>query len=170
MNNDPVPIVLRADVEVDRPVAQVWTLVADYDRDPEWRAGVTTMAPVPSGPVTPTTITSELLRTGGRTYRNGGEVTSLDPGTRFTWRTTPGADVDADGARSVEPLGPGRCRVRLEARVRPRGVQQRLLTPFLRCMLRRGLAADLRRLRALAEQDTHSAPSEAASRQRRWST
>jgi uncharacterized membrane protein len=166
MNNAPVPIVLRGSVEVDRPAAQVWRLVADYDRDSAWRAGVTTMAPVPSGPVTPTTITSELLRTGGRTYRNEGEVTSLDPGSRFTWRTTPGADVDADGARSVEPLGPGRCRVHLEARVRPRGVPQRLLTPFLRGMLRRSLAADLRRLRALAEQDAHSAPNEAASPQR----
>jgi uncharacterized membrane protein len=104
---------------VDRFAADVWALVANYDRDPEWRAGVTTMAPIPSGPATPTTITSEVMRIGGRSYRNGGEVTNLDPGARFTWRTTPGADADADGSRSVEPLGPGRCRVRLEVRVAP---------------------------------------------------
>ena len=151
MNIAPAPIALHADVEVDRPAAQVWAFVADYDRDPEWRAGVTAMAPIPSGPVTPTTITSEVMRFGGRTYRNGGEVTGVDPGARFTWRTTPGADADAEGSRSVEPLAPGRCRVRLELRVRP-APGRRLLTPILRTMLRRGLAADLRRLRALAEQ------------------
>jgi uncharacterized membrane protein len=141
---------LAADVEIARPAAAVWNVVADYRRDPDWRAGVTTMAPVPPAPVTARTTTAEVLRAGGRTYRNSGAVTSLDPGARFTWRTTAGADVDADGSRSVEPLGPDRCRVRLELRVRPRP-GQRLLTPVLRRTLRRGLAADLGRLRALAE-------------------
>jgi uncharacterized membrane protein len=142
-------IELTAQAEIDRPATHVWALVADYDHDPEWRAGVTTMAPMPAGPVTPATITAEVVRFGGRTYRNGGEVTGVGPGTRFTWRTAPGADVDAEGSRTVEPLDPGRCRVRLELRVRP-GPGQRLMAPLLRAMLRRGLEADLRRLRTLA--------------------
>lgn len=141
---------LAADVEIARPASVVWDVVADYGRDPDWRAGVATMAPVPPGPVTERTTTAEVVRAGGRTYRNSGAVTSLGPGARFTWRTTAGADVDADGSRSVEPLGADRCRVRLELRVRPHP-GQRLFTPLLRRTLRRGLAADLGRLRALTE-------------------
>jgi uncharacterized membrane protein len=143
-------IVMNAEVEVDRPARQVWALVADYGRDPQWRAGVATMDPSPPGPVVPGTVTAEILRVGGRTYRSAGEVLDVHPGSRFTWRTTSGADVDADGSRTVDPLGPDRCRVRLATRVRPRGVQW-LLAPLLRGMLRRGLVADAQRLRALAE-------------------
>jgi uncharacterized membrane protein len=143
-------IVMNAEVEIDRPARQVWALVADYGCDPQWRAGVTTMDPTPPGPVVLGTVTAEILRVGGRTYRSAGEVTDVNPGSRFAWRTTSGADVDADGSRTVEPLGTHRCRVRLETRVRPLGVQ-RLLAPVLRGMLRRGLAADAQRLRALAE-------------------
>jgi uncharacterized membrane protein len=143
-------IALQADIEVARPASRVWNVIADYGRDPDWRAGVATMAPAPPGPVTPTTTTAEVLRSGGRTYRNAGAVTALTPGSRFAWRTTPDADVDADGCRNVEPLGPDRCRVRLELRVRPTPCQ-RLLAPVLRRTLHRGLAADLRRLRELAE-------------------
>lgn len=137
-----------AETDVDAPAAAVWALVADYDRDPEWRDGVTTMAPSPPGPVRPGTTTDERMRAMGRDHRNGGVVGEVEPGVRFTWRTTSG--VDADGARTVRGLGDGRSRVRLEVRLRPQG-GQRLLAPVLRAVLRRGLVADAARLRALVE-------------------
>ncbi len=65
-------IVMNAEVVVDRPARQVWALVADYGRDPQWRAGVATMDPSPPGPVVPGTVTAEILRVGGRTYRSAG--------------------------------------------------------------------------------------------------
>lgn len=137
-----------AETDVDAPAAAVWALIADYGRDPEWRDGVATMAPSPPGPVRPGTTTDEQMRAMGRDYRNGGVVGEVEPGVRFTWRTTSG--VDADGARTVHDLGDGRSRVRLEVRLRPQGAQ-RLLAPVLRAVLRRGLVADAARLRALAE-------------------
>ncbi len=138
---------LSAAVEVDRPADDVWRLVADYDRDPQWRAGVATMAPSTSGPVVVGTTTAERLRTAGRTWNNTGVVTSVGPGRRFTWRTTSG--VVASGSRTVVPLPGGRCRVELALSVRPDGVQ-RLLRPLLAGVLRRGLAADAARLRLIA--------------------
>ncbi len=136
------------DIEIDRPAAEAWAVVADYRRDVEWRTGVVAMVPHPTGPVEPGTTTAEDMRLGGRTYHNDGMVTAVEPGVRFTWRTTSGAD--ASGARSVEALGPARCRVRLELAVRPSGAE-RLLRPVLARMMRRNLAADARRLRALVE-------------------
>lgn len=135
-----------ARVEIDRPAQDVWAVLADYARDPEWRGGVLEMTPSPAGPVAPGTTTRERMRFAGRELRNDGEVVEVGPGLRFAWRTTEGAD--ADGARAVVPLGDGRCRVELLLRVRPHGAE-RLTAPLAALLLRRTLRADARRLRAL---------------------
>jgi uncharacterized membrane protein len=143
-------IELAAAVAVDRPTDDVWRLVADYDRDPEWRAGVATMAPSTAGTVRPGTTTAERLRMAGRTWDNTGVVTAVEPGRRFTWRTTSG--VPASGSRTVTPLPGGRSRVELTVTVTTRGAL-RLLQPFLAPAMRRGLAADAGRLREMAERE-----------------
>lgn len=126
----------------------VWAVVTDYRRDPQWRTGVIRMTPSPEGPLSAGTTTAEELRFAGKVWHNDGEVTSVDPGRRFTWRTTRGAQ--AHGARSVEPLDAGRSRVQLELTVTPTGLE-RLMAPLLRRMLDRNLAGDLERLRAVVE-------------------
>jgi len=145
---------LTASRVIDRPAAEVWAIVADYGRDPEWRKGVETMAPSVPGPVTEGLTTDEVLHLGGRTYRNAGVVTAVEPRTGFAWRTTSGAD--ADGSRTVRDLGDGRCEVTLVLAVRPHGFE-RLLQPVLMRMLRSGLAADLGRLAQLASADAVAA-------------
>ena len=137
---------LSEGIDVECSAEVLWAVVADYDRDPEWRTGVETMAPRPSGVVVVGTTTGEVLRFAGRTWHNDGEVVSVTPGRRFEWRTTRGAD--ANGARTVMPLSDGRARIELTMEVRTHGVE-RLLTPLMRRMLRRTLAADLRRLHEL---------------------
>jgi uncharacterized protein YndB with AHSA1/START domain len=138
----------RATTTVDRPAAEVWAVVADYDRDPDWRAGVETMAPSTSGLAAVGTTTDEVLHLGGRTYRNHGEVTAVEPGRRLEWRTLRGAD--AAGSRTVVPLAGERCEVELVLAVRPHGLE-RLLQPLLAPMLRKGLLRDLVRLKGLLE-------------------
>lgn len=139
-------ITLSTEIDIAAPAPATWAVVADYGRDPEWRHGVETMAPSPDGVVVAGTTTAEVLRLGGRTYRNRGVVTAVEPGRTFAWRTTSGAD--ATGSRAVVPLGRDRCRVRLELRVTPHGAE-RLLAPVLRRMLARNLAADAGRLAVL---------------------
>ena len=136
------------DIEIDRPAAEVWGVLADYARDAEWRAAVVAMVPSPAGLVREGTTTTEDLRLGGHRYHSDGVVTAVEPGVRFTWRTTAGAN--ASGARSVEALGPDRCRVRLELTVRPARFE-RLLRPVLAPMLRSNLRADAAHLRTLLE-------------------
>lgn len=141
-------ITLTASIDVDVPAGPAWNLVADYQRDVEWRHGVECMVPTPLGLVVVGTTTSEDIRVAGRRYHNDGEVTSVIPERRFEWHTTSGAR--ASGARTVEPLGPDRSRVTLELRVEPSGVE-RLLAPLLRRILGRTLVSDLARLRVLME-------------------
>lgn len=137
-------ITITESIEIARPAAEVWAVVADYGCDPDWRKGVSTMAPQPPGPVAVGTTTAEEMRMAGQTYRNDGVVTAVEPGRRFTWRTTEGAD--AHGARTVEPRGEDRCRVTLDLVVTPHGAEV-AMAPVLGPMLRRTVAGDLRRLR-----------------------
>jgi uncharacterized protein YndB with AHSA1/START domain len=144
---------ITASTTIDRPASSVWAVVADYERDPEWRQGVETMAPSSSGLVLVGTTTAEVLRFGGRTYRNAGEVTEVEPGSAFRWRTTSGAD--AEGRRQVQPSGEGSASVTMELIVRPHGVE-RVLQPLLVPMLRRRLVQDLQRLATLVEREAVS--------------
>ncbi|NIH82197.1 SRPBCC family protein [Amycolatopsis viridis] len=139
-------IALRVSGELACSAERAWALVADYGQDPRWRAGVTTMNPQPPGIVTPGTTTEEVLRFGGRTYRSGGLVTSVDPGREFSWRTTSG--LRASGGRILEPLDDRRTRLTLHAQVRPPGIL-RLFEPVLTPLLRRQLLADIGRLTRL---------------------
>ena len=115
-------IELHATVEVDRRGDEVWRLVADHDRDPEWRHGVVTMAPRTVGPVSVGTTTAEQLRMAGRTLGKTGVVTAVEPGRRFAWRTTSG--VPAHGSRTVTPVPGGRSRGNLELVVTVTGAQR----------------------------------------------
>ena len=133
--------------EIDAPATAVWAVLSDYSRDAEWRADVLEMRAEPAGPIAVGVVTHEVMRVGGRTYRNTGVVERVEPGRRLDWRTTAGAD--AHGSRTVEPLGEGRCRVTMALHVVPHGVN-RLLAPVLRPMLAKGLRRDLVALSALA--------------------
>jgi hypothetical protein len=136
---------------VDAPAAAVWAVVADYTRDAEWRTGVLEMRPEPAGEVRSGTTTHEVIRLGGRTYRNRGLVTRALPGARLEWRTTAGAQ--ASGSRTVEARGDDRCEVTLELCVVPHGLE-RLLAPVLRRMLVRNLRGDLVRLAGIVQERT----------------
>jgi uncharacterized protein YndB with AHSA1/START domain len=144
-------IMISAAVEVARPAADVWAIVADYARDPEWRCGVTAMTA--SGPLAVGMTTDEQMRFVGKRYRNGGVVETVGPDQTFTWRTTSG--VEASGRQTVETLNPKRCRLRLETTVVPGGLE-RLLAPVLGRLLQRNLTGDAARLRTLAEREVHS--------------
>src|SRR5262245_7066832 len=97
------------EIDVDRPAAEVWAVVADYERDPEWRDGVVTMDPSAPGPVTAGTTTAEELHMGGDVARNRGVVDVVEPGRFFVWHTTEGAQ--AHGDRRLTVLDEGRTRV-----------------------------------------------------------
>jgi uncharacterized protein YndB with AHSA1/START domain len=139
-------ITMTSEIHIARPAEEVWAVLADYDRDTEWRGGVTTMRAEPPGPAATGTRTVEVMRFAGRTLHNDGLVTDTGPGLRFTWRTTSG--VAAEGLREVTATGDGGCRVRVEQRVRPTGFDRVVAGP-VQWILQRRLDADVRRLAAL---------------------
>jgi uncharacterized membrane protein len=156
-------ITITEELTIDRPAEQVWAVLGDYRRDPDWRTGVITMT-IDADPPRAGAQTVEQLEFGGRTYRNVGELTEVEP-RAISWHTVAGAR--AHGSRSVRPLENGGCVARLELVVAPTGAQ-RVLAPVLGRMLRRNTRADLHRLAALAGPTTVSAgPSDARADARR---
>jgi ketosteroid isomerase-like protein len=139
---------IQRTIDIDRPAAQVWAVVADYERDPEWRAGVVTMAPSQHGVAGVGTTTAEELHIAGLVLHNRGVVTSVDPGVAFTWRTTEGAE--AHGSRRVEPLGPAACRLVMTTWVTMRGELAAMAGAF-EALLGDTMDGDLDRLRTLLE-------------------
>jgi len=153
--NPPRALHFTSRAELDAPPTVVWSMVADYGRDSQWRRGVRTMQPCPAGLVRLGTTTDEVVRLGGRTYRSRGIVTEVDEGRRFAWQTTSG--VSARGWRQVRPLPTGGTTVELHLEVDVRGLQV-LMKPLLRRMLGASLAGDVERLRALVDADRGRAP------------
>ena len=137
---------------IDRSAADVWALVADYDVDPLWRKGVSSMNPQPPGLARAGTTTLEVLRFGGRTYRIPGEVTDLRAGHSFAWNAS-----KAHGTRSVEPVDESTCLVALTMHVRLAGAE-RVFGRLLARMMRHNLAGDLNRLAELARSQSGRAP------------
>lgn len=132
-------------LHVDLPVSpdEVFALVGDYARDPEWREGVQ-IIPVPLGIVRDGTRTYEDLRLFGSTQRTVATITDVHPPHSFRFVSEDGNVV---GMRSIEPLGSG-SRFTVRLRVRLAGFMA-LLAPILGFVFRKRVERDLVRLAAL---------------------
>ena len=137
-------------VQIARPPVDVWSAIADYAFDSEWRDGLREMTPDPPGPPALGTKVREVVRSSGRDYVADCVVTELDPGVsyRFAGEGTIGG---LEGGRAVRPDAAGGGAVfTYTIEMQPTG-GMRLLSPVLGPMVRSGLKKDLDRLRTLLE-------------------
>jgi carbon monoxide dehydrogenase subunit G len=139
-------------VSISRPPAAVWEAIADYGFDREWRKGLREMSPDPPGPPAPGTRVHEVLRSSGRDYVADTVVTEIEPGVsyRFEGSGTMGGLAGGRAVRAAE-TGTGAVFTYL-IELRPEGAM-RLLSPVLGPMVRSNLRKDLRRLKALLEDE-----------------
>jgi hypothetical protein len=144
------PIHVEESVTVARPPDVVWSVVADYGRDAEWRKGLTDMTPDPPGPPAVGTKVHEVLKTGGRSYVADSTVTQVGGMTyRFEGSGTLGKLA---GSRTVVAgASPSEAVFTYEIEITPSGMN-RLLRPIIARTARSGLRGDLERLRELLEQ------------------
>jgi uncharacterized protein YndB with AHSA1/START domain len=137
-------------VQIARPPVEVWSAIADYAFDSEWRDGLREMTPDPPGPPALGTKVREVVRSSGRDYIADCVVTELDPGVsyRFAGEGTIGA---LEGGRAVRPDAAGGGAVfTYTIEMQPAG-WMRLLSPVLGPMVRSGLKKDLASLKDLLE-------------------
>jgi hypothetical protein len=144
------PIHVEKSVTVARSPEDVWSTVADYGCDVEWRKGLTDMTPDPPGPPAVGTKVHEVLKTGGRAYVADSTVTQIGSKTyRFEGSGTLGKLA---GSRTVVAgESPSEAVFTYEIEITPSGIN-RLLRPIIARTARSGLRRDLERLRELLEQ------------------
>jgi Polyketide cyclase / dehydrase and lipid transport len=144
------PIHVEESVTVARSPDVVWSVVADYGRDVEWRKGLTDMTPDPPGPPEVGTKVHEVLKTGGRSYVADSTVIQVGAMTyRFEGSGTLGKLA---GSRTViASASPSEAVFTYKIEITPSGMS-RLLRPIIARTARSGLRSDLQRLRELLEQ------------------
>jgi carbon monoxide dehydrogenase subunit G len=137
-------------VAIARPPAEVWSAIADYGFDREWRNGLREMTPDPPGPPALGTRVHEVVRSSGRDYVADTAVTELDPGASYRFAGT-GTIGGLEGGRAVRPDEDGAGAVfTYTIELQPTG-GVRALGPLLGPIVRSGLKKDLQKLRALLE-------------------
>jgi uncharacterized protein YndB with AHSA1/START domain len=142
---------IDATIEIDATPKRVWDAIADYAFDLEWRKGLTEMAPDPPGPPEVGTRVHEVGRTAGRAFTNDCTVTRVEAGVEYEFEGT-GTNGDFRGRRTVRATPAGGTSFTYWVELHPRGIAG-VIAPLLSPMIRSGMQADLRRLKALLEQE-----------------
>jgi hypothetical protein len=139
---------VEAEVLIDRPRGAVAALATDPANDTRWIGGVDRVRRLDDGPVGVGSRVERSARFLGRRIDYVNEVVELEPGSRLRMRSVRGP-VPMDITYAFDDAGSG-----TRAAIRVRGDARgpfRFAGPLLGPLVRRSVAADLRRLKALAE-------------------
>jgi hypothetical protein len=127
-------------IDLEASPATVWSVIADYRRDPEWREGVR-ITVEPAGLVRDGSTTHEQLRMLGTWQTTIAHIRDVEPGRTFCFVSE---DGKVEGTRTIEPAPWGsrlivRLRVAVPLLLAP-------LAPLLGWFFRRRVLRDLARL------------------------
>ena len=131
----------RTRIDVEAPVEQVWEVLRDVERWPEWAPTVTSVRRLDDGPLA---VGSRVRVEQPRIPPTEYVVTELEPSRSFTWVAT-GPGVRTTARHLLEELGTGRTRVTLAVeQAGPVGV---VMGRFYRRLTDRYLTAEAERTR-----------------------
>lgn len=83
----PQPMPISASVDIDAPPSQVWDVVADVGRMPEWSPELRRLVVLGRSPVRVGSMMLGLNRRGWAVWPTSSTVTRLEPGHAVAWRT-----------------------------------------------------------------------------------
>ena len=146
-------IELTVEIEIERPPSEVWSVLSDTERLPEWFAEFEEDAGRPrEGPLGLGAVVHYTLRQG-----NGSgtfEIVEWDPPRRLAWDGPPlrwaGGAARPRGSHALAEAGDGRTLVVSRYHPELSGTQV-LLRPYLKRWLRRERHASARALKAMVE-------------------
>lgn len=142
---------LSSTLDIDRPSGEVFAVISDFSRNPEWQRGMKSAYWTSDPPIRVGSTYQQVARFLGRDVVTNFEVVSFEPGRSITIKSRE-SSFPITVTRSVEPLGPDRTRVSAEIFGEP-GRFFRLFGPLLRVMAERSVRGDYARLRRLLEAD-----------------
>jgi len=133
-------------VTIDRPLHEVFAFVTTKENDPRWRPAVVEIERV-SGEGTGARYRQLVKGPTGKAAPADFEVTGLEPGKRYAFRTTSGP-VQPEGSFEFAEEG-GATRVTFELNVELKG-KQKMMAPMVTKVMRSEVS-NLDRLKTLLE-------------------
>jgi uncharacterized protein YndB with AHSA1/START domain len=153
-----VVITFEDEIEIRRPVADVFAFVSDHEHLPAWQLGVKRVkrtTPLPIGVGTTYTVVGRAV---GRRLESTYELTAYEPDGTFSGRMTSRMFAveetyrfSGDGSRTT---------LHLRSQTEPRGAM-RLLGPAFAMAVQRQVKADHRRLKVILEKRARKPASKA---------
>jgi hypothetical protein len=140
---------LRSSLEVSRPAVEVFDVVSDFTRNPEWQRGMKSAAWTTDPPIRIGSSYQQKARFLGRDVLTDFEVTGFEPSHSITIESRQ-SSFPIRVTRMVESISTDRCLVIAEISGEP-GRFFRVLGPLLRILAERSVRGDYRRLKALLE-------------------
>ncbi len=121
-------IVLDDEVEIDRSMADVFAVLIDVERDPEWQKGLAAARYTSDGPIGVGTTGQHRAKPFGLTIEVDWQLIEFEPDRRVAW-TFIGGPFDGQESYVLEPSAAG-TRLAHRADLEPRGLL-RLLGPLI---------------------------------------
>ena len=133
-------------IEIARPPDDVFALLTDVERLPEWQESAVSAAA--DGPLAVGTVIGEQRRFMGRDVKTKDEVTTYEPPQRFDLKSQ-GGPVNYTIRHTLSPSGTGtRLRVEVDVQV---GAMMRLVAQAPLKAAEREFRSDFERLKRLVE-------------------
>lgn len=145
-------IEVEVELQIARPSGEVWVLVSDFERLPEWLDEFRTVVKLSDGPVGEGTVFRYTLEPGERSSTL--QIVEWETGRRVAWDGPPlkwhGGAARPRGYFEVTDAGEGRARLVSCYRPVLTGTMA-LLAPVMKRWLRKQRLADSARLKTLLE-------------------
>ncbi len=139
---------LIAEIEIDRPPAEVFAFLADMSNNPQWQRGMQSCEWTSPLPIRVGSTYSQRASFLGRPIITEFEVAEYETDGRIRITSTK-STFPLDITRTVEPAGEG-SRVRAMIRGEPGGIMG-LLAPITKPLAYHSIQRDYRRLKELLE-------------------
>lgn len=134
---------------IERPATEVFELVADMARNPEWQRGMESCRWTSPPPIGVGSTYDQVAKFLGRSIITSFEVVEFEPGHRIRIVSTK-SSFPLDITRTVDPVGERSCRVTARVVGEPSGILG-LAEPIIRPLVRWTIRRDYRQLKARLE-------------------
>lgn len=136
--------------EVDRPIAEVYTFLADGTNDPTFSPRVQSIHKEPEGPSAVGTVFVSQVKDAGMKTARRFELTEMVEPTKIRWTERSKNLVTAEGGYDLQDLGDGRTRVTIFNTLEGHGFGK-LLAGFAVKAAQRDADAFVQRIKAAVE-------------------
>ena len=140
---------MHSTIEIERPADEVFALLSDFSRNPEWQSGMVSCEWTSEPPIAVGSTYEQVAHFMTRDIKTSFEVTALEPGRSISIESRE-SSFPIQVTRSVEPLSAERCRVTADVSGDP-GRMTSILERLFGGRAQRSIQEDYQRLKALLE-------------------